>query len=114
DIFSQEQNAFAKGAMLETLSQKTSLKEDLTSKIDSLLIHKFFGLPIFLFLMWLLFQLTFEVGNIPMEMIDAFFANLIDNTKAVLGENEISYMIADGAIAGVGAVILFVPNIVIL
>jgi ferrous iron transport protein B len=58
--------------------------------------------------------LTFEVGNIPMEMIDAFFANLIDNTKAVLGENEISYMIADGAIAGVGAVILFVPNIVIL
>ena len=64
--------------------------------------------------MWLLFQLTFEVGNIPMEMIDAFFANLIDNTKAVLGENEISYMIADGAIAGVGAVILFVPNIVIL
>ncbi len=114
DIFSQEQNAFAKGATLETLSQKTSLKEDLTSKIDSLLIHKFFGLPIFLFLMWLLFQLTFEVGNIPMEMIDAFFANLIDNTKAVLGENEISYMIADGAIAGVGAVILFVPNIVIL
>lgn len=64
--------------------------------------------------MWLLFQLTFELGSIPMDMIDAFFANLIDNTKAVLGENELSYLIADGAIAGVGAVILFVPNIVIL
>jgi ferrous iron transport protein B len=114
DIFSQEQNAFAKGATLETLSEKTSLKEDITSKIDSLLIHKFFGLPIFLFLMWLLFQLTFEVGNIPMDMIDAFFASLIDSTKNILGENELSYMIADGAIAGVGAVILFVPNIVIL
>jgi ferrous iron transport protein B len=114
DIFSQEQNAFAKGATLETLSEKKSLKEDLTSKIDSLLIHKFFGLPIFFFFMWFLFQLTFEIGNIPMDMIDAFFASLIDSTKSVLGENEISYMIADGAIAGVGAVLLFVPNIVIL
>ncbi len=114
DIFSQEQTAFAKGATVETLSEKKSLKEDLTSKIDALLIHKFFGLPIFLFFMWFLFQLTFEIGSIPMDMIDAFFANLIDNTKALLGDNELSNMIADGAIAGVGAVILFVPNIVIL
>ena len=114
DIFSQEQSSFAKGATLETLSEKKSLKEDITSKIDSLLIHKFFGLPIFFFFMWFLFQLTFEIGNIPMDMIDAFFASLIDSTKSVLGENEISYMIADGAIAGVGAVLLFVPNIVIL
>ncbi|MFA7084510.1 MAG: ferrous iron transport protein B [Arcobacteraceae bacterium] len=114
DIFAQEQSAFAKGAALETLSHKKSLKEDITSRIDSLLIHKFFGLPIFFFFMWLLFQITFEVGNIPMDMIDAFFASLIDSTKSVLGENEISYMIADGAIAGVGAVLLFVPNIVIL
>lgn len=114
DIFSEEQAAFARGATIETVTEKKSIKEDITSKIDSILIHKFFGLPIFFFFMWLLFQLTFELGNIPMDMIDAFFANLIDNTKAVLGENQISYMIADGAIAGVGAVILFVPNIVIL
>jgi ferrous iron transport protein B len=114
DIFSQEQSSFAKGATVETLSEKKSIKEDITSKIDSLLIHKFFGLPIFLFFMWFLFQLTFEIGSIPMYMIETFFAHLIENTKSILGENELSYMIADGAIAGVGAVILFVPNIVIL
>lgn len=42
-------------------------ERNLTKKIDALLIHKFFGLPIFLFLMWLLFQLTFSLGQIPMD-----------------------------------------------
>ncbi|MBU3015562.1 ferrous iron transport protein B [Poseidonibacter lekithochrous] len=114
DIFNDEKFAFAKGAATETVKQKISTKKTLTEKIDGLLIHKFFGIPIFLFLMWGLFQLTFVLGNIPMEMIDAFFASLIDSTKEVLGDNEISSIIADGAIAGVGAVILFLPNIVIL
>ena len=49
-----------------------------------------------------------------MDMIDNFFAGLMDSTKNILGDNEFSSLIADGAIAGVGAVILFVPNIVIL
>merc|ERR1711879_707435 len=77
-----------------------------TEKIDSILINKFLGLPIFLFLMWGLFQLTFELGSIPMDMIDAFFASLIDKTKEVLGDNQLSSVIADGVIAGVGAILL--------
>ena len=64
--------------------------------------------------MWGLFQLTFEIGNIPMDLIDAFFANIINNTKEILGENQLSSIIGDGIIAGVGSVILFLPNIVIL
>ncbi len=115
DIFEDEKFAFAKGAVTETVKQKKELEEKtITDKIDSILIHKFFGLPIFLFLMWGLFQLTFELGNIPMDMIDAFFASLIDSTKTVLGDTQIASIIADGAIAGVGAVVLFLPNIVIL
>ncbi|AXH15721.1 ferrous iron transport protein B [Malaciobacter mytili] len=114
DIFNEEKFAFARGAVTETVKEKGYKEKTLTEKIDSILIHKIFGLPIFLFLMWGLFQLTFEIGNIPMDIIDTFFANLIDNTKEVLGDNQISSIIADGAIAGVGAVILFVPNIVIL
>ena len=114
DIFNDEKFAFAKGIVTETVKTKSSEKKTLTEKIDSLLIHKIFGLPIFLFLMWGLFQLTFEIGSIPMDIIDAFFANLIDGTKALIGDNQISSIIADGAIAGVGAVVLFLPNIVIL
>lgn len=115
DIFEDEKFAFAKGAVTETVKEKNiTVEKTLTEKIDSLLIHKFFGLPIFLFLMWGLFQLTFEIGSIPMDLIDAFFANIIDQTKSILGDNQLSSVIADGAIAGVGAVILFLPNIVIL
>lgn len=114
DIFNDEKFAFSKGAVTETVKQKISTKKTLTEKIDTLLIHKIFGIPIFLFLMWGLFQLTFVLGNIPMDMIDAFFASLIDSTKEILGDNEIASIIADGAIAGVGAVVLFLPNIVIL
>ena len=114
DIFNEERFAFAKGAFIETVKEKKSTKKTLTEKFDSVLIHKFFGLPIFLFLMWGLFQLTFEIGNIPMDMIDSFFATIIDKTKEIMGNNQLSSIIADGAIAGVGSVVLFVPNIVIL
>ncbi len=115
DIFEDEKFAFAKGAVTETVKKRKEIVEKtLTEKIDSILIHKFFGLPIFIFLMWGLFQLTFEVGSIPMDLIDAFFASLINNTKEILGDSQLSSIIADGAIAGVGAVILFLPNIVIL
>ena len=114
DIFNDEKFAFAKGAVTETVKQKIIEQKTLTEKFDAILIHKFFGLPIFLFLMWGLFQLTFEVGTIPMDIIDAFFASLISGTKNILGDNQISSLIADGAIAGVGSVILFLPNIVIL
>ena len=114
DIFNDEKFAFAKGATTETVKQSLKREKTLTEKFDSILIHKFFGLPIFLFLMWGLFQLTFEIGNIPMDLIDAFFASVIDKTKTVLGDNQLSSIIGDGVIAGVGSVILFLPNIMIL
>ncbi|PUE65409.1 ferrous iron transport protein B [Arcobacter caeni] len=114
DIFNEERFAFAKGAAIETVKQKNINATTLTERFDSILIHKFFGLPIFLFFMWGLFQLTFTIGNIPMEIIDSFFAAIIDHTKEFLGDNEFSSIIADGAISGVGSVVLFLPNIVIL
>ena len=114
EIFAEEKNSFSRGASKEVVTTKKIQQVDLSSKIDSLLINKILGIPIFLFFMWGLFQLTFELGNIPMDMIDAFFATLIEGTKNVLGDNEISSLIGDGAIAGVGAVVLFLPNIVIL
>lgn len=82
-------------------------KEILTKKIDALLIHKFFGLPIFLFLMWLLFQLTFSLGQIPMDYIESGFNTLGEFVKNNISNTFIASALADGIIAGVGAVILF-------
>ena len=116
DILAEESMAFNHGVMEETVSNihKDKTKETLTSKIDQLLIHKVFGLPIFLFLMWGLFQLTFEVGSIPMDWIDTFFGWLGDTVGATIPNEQFRSLIVDGLIAGVGAVVLFVPNIVIL
>jgi len=114
EIFSEEKAAFAKGAVMETVSFKKEEKKNLTEKIDSILLHKVFGIPIFLFFMWGLFQLTFEIGSIPMDWIDLFFVSLGEYAKTIFGYGELGSLIADGAIAGVGAVVMFLPNIIIL
>ena len=114
EIFSEENAAFAKGAVIETVSHKKSIARSMTEKIDALLIHKFFGIPIFIVLMWALFQLTFTLGSIPMDWIDTFFVALGNYAKTIFGDGELGSMIADGAISGVGAVVMFLPNIMIL
>nr|MBP6498267.1 ferrous iron transport protein B [Campylobacteraceae bacterium] len=114
EIFAEEKASFAKGAVIETVSQKKRISKSITDKIDALLIHQFFGIPIFIILMWSLFQLTFELGSIPMDWIDAFFVALGNYAKTIFGEGELGSIIADGAISGVGAVVMFLPNIMIL
>ena len=94
---------------IEEIKEKTT-----TEKIDSILMNKFIGLPIFLFLMWGLFQLTFTLGQIPMDYIDTFFSLFIDVTKNIIGDNQLSSLLGDGVIAGVSAVVMFLPNILIL
>ncbi|WP_296824609.1 ferrous iron transport protein B [Sulfurovum sp.] len=113
-IFADEHFAFAKGAKMEVMSVKSMKAKNLTQKIDNLLINKILGIPLFLFFMWALFQLTFELGAVPMDWIDAGFVWLADQARALLGNGELASLIADGIIAGVGAVIMFLPNIMIL
>ena len=116
EIFAEEFMAFNKGVVAETVKVK---KQDvaqlsMTEKIDKLLINQYVGIPIFLFLMWGLFQLTFEVGSIPMDWIDAFFGWFGEVVGSTISNDDVRSLIVDGIIAGVGAVVLFVPNIVIL
>ncbi|NCB10323.1 MAG: ferrous iron transport protein B, partial [Erysipelotrichia bacterium] len=94
---------------IEEIKEKTT-----TEKIDSILMNKFIGLPIFLFFMCGLFQLTFTLGEIPMDYIDTFFSSFIDVTKNIIGDNQLSSLLGDGVIAGVSAVVMFLPNILIL
>ena len=115
EAFAEEYASFNRGIVAEVLKQETKEeKKTLTERIDSILIHPFLGIPIFLFFMWGLFQLTFEIGSIPMDWIDAFFGWLGETVGATIANDDIRSLIVDGLIAGVGAVVLFVPNIIIL
>ncbi|VAY87087.1 Ferrous iron transport protein B [hydrothermal vent metagenome] len=116
DIMADEFMAFNRGIIAETtITNKIDNKKiTTTKKIDNILIHPLLGIPIFLFLMWGLFQLTFEIGSIPMHYIDALFNSLKNNIGASIANNDLRSLVVDGLISGVGAVVLFIPNIMIL
>ncbi|MFT7860154.1 MAG: ferrous iron transport protein B [Sulfurimonas sp.] len=115
EAFAEEYAAFNRGIVTEVVKQeKKEEKKTLTEMIDSVLIHPIAGIPIFLFFMWGLFQLTFELGAIPMDYIDGFFGWLGGAIGDTIQNESIRSLVVDGIIAGVGAVVLFIPNIVIL
>ncbi len=116
EVFAEEYMAYNRGIIAETVKFTNLDKAELsmTERIDKILIHQVFGIPIFLFFMWGLFQLTFEIGSIPMDWIDGFFGWFGDVIGATISNEDIRSLIVDGIIAGVGAVVLFIPNIVIL
>ena len=115
EIFAEEYLSFNRGIIAETVTvEKQEEAQSLTERIDNILIHRFFGLPIFLFFMWGLFQLTFEIGSIPMDWIDAFFGWMGDVVGGTIANDAVRSLVVDGIIAGVGAVVLFIPNIMIL
>ncbi len=115
EAFAEEYASFNRGVVAEVLKQeKLDERKTLTEKIDSILIHPILGIPIFLFFMWFLFQITFEIGSIPMEWIDGFFAWFGNTIGTTIPNDDVRSLIVDGIIGGVGAVVLFVPNIIIL
>jgi len=105
---------FCKNAVKECVSVDSFSNKSVTQKIDSILMNKYLGIPIFLLFMWILFQLTFTLGAVPMDYIDIAFSTISLEIKNLFGENQLSLLLSDGIIAGVGAVVMFLPNILIL
>ncbi|CAA6800727.1 MAG: Ferrous iron transport protein B [uncultured Sulfurovum sp.] len=115
DIKANEYIAIARGIRMETVKcKKIKKSKNSTQKIDDILLNKFIGIPIFLFFMWGLFQLTFEIGSIPMDWIEAGMGAFGDWIGSLIPHEATRSLIVDGIIAGVGAVLLFLPNIIIL
>lgn len=113
EIFKEDLLAFSAG-LSQQISKQKPTSNNITKSLDALLINKYFGVPIFLFLMWVLFQLTFTLGAIPMDYIEMGFGALGDLCKEYISNELLASVLADGIIGGVGAVILFLPNILIL
>ncbi len=106
---------FINGALKETLVlNEGKNKNVITSRIDALVTNKYLGYPIFLLFMYLMFQTTFSLGQYPMDWIEtgvAWLGGWVGNT---MPEGPLHDLIVDGIIAGVGGVIVFLPNILIL
>ena len=105
---------FISGALKETFTENPIERKTMTKVIDTIVTNKYFGYPIFIAIMFIIFYLTFVLGNYPMEWIETGVGALSDLVKNRMADGPLKDMIADGIIGGVGGVIVFLPNILIL
>lgn len=108
--------AFIQGALAETYVQFRSEKprRSVTDKIDAVVTHKWLAFPIFIGLLYIVFKATFSLGQYPMDWIDAAVGIIGDFTGKFMKDGWIKDLVVDGVIAGVGSVLVFLPNIMIL
>ena len=107
---------FINGALREA-GYKTGTKEDTyktTHLIDGVLSHKYFGFPIFFLLLYVMFETTFSLGQYPMDWIEVLVAWLGEKLTVTMPDGPLKAMLVDGVIGGVGSVIVFLPQILIL
>ena len=108
--------AFIQGALAETYEryQAEKPRRTLTDKIDAFVTNQWLAFPIFILLLWFIFWATFTVGQYPMDWIDALVSWLGDKVGGWMADGWVKDLVVDGIIAGVGSVLVFLPNIMIL
>lgn len=111
--FAQCRYQFATDAFNKSIINVGS-SDSLSDKIDSVLTHRYLGIPIFLALMWLMFVVVINVGAYPQGWLDTGFSMLGDWCSDVIEDDQLRSLVVDGVIGGVGSVLSFVPLIVLL
>ena len=110
-VMTDERYGFIAGIIMEVLTTSTKQRVDISRNVDLVLTNRFVGFPIFIFFIWAMFQLTFSLGAYPMDWISSGI-NLFSTLLAhVLPDNIIKDFLINGIIAGVGSVMIFLPNI---
>lgn len=108
--------AFVKGALTETYRPGKIKREhrSLTDKIDAIVTNKWLAFPIFFLLLYIVFFGTFTLGEYPMQWIDWLVARFSDFISSIMPDGMVKDLVTDGIIGGVGSVLVFLPNIVLL
>lgn len=112
-LFHHDAIAYAQGAAQETITYPKSTLEQ-TKNVDSILLHKRFGIPIFLVLMFVLFEATFYVGGFFKDYIELGFENLAEVIREHIVIEAFASLLCDGVIGGVGTILAFLPLIAVL
>jgi ferrous iron transport protein B len=112
--FTNARYGYIAGGLTETLQEKENDLFQFTPLIDKLVTNKYIGFPMFILFMWIMFECTFRLGAYPMDWIDGGVAALGEWLKEFMPEGMLKDLLIDGVIGGVGGVIVFLPNILIL
>jgi len=116
-IMADRRYGFISGACQETIRTTVELRHNYSDMIDAVVTNRLLGLPIFLILMYLVFFLTFKIGAYPMGWLEVFFewtGRAITGFWPAGSESWLKSLLVDGVIGGVGGVIVFLPNILLL
>ncbi|GHT01052.1 ferrous iron transport protein B [Bacteroidia bacterium] len=114
-IITDAKYGFIDGALRETYKEsENNIDKRKVNELDDLLTHRIWGFPLFLFFMWLMFQATFSLGQYPMDWIESAVGLFSGWISHAMSEGALRDLLVDGIIAGVGGVIVFLPNILIL
>lgn len=113
-IITDAKYAFVAGALKETFKEGGRRKRKSTEAIDAFMTHKFFGFPIFFFFIWLTFYATFALGEYPKGLLELGIDKLMILLNTSMAEGPFKDLLVNGIINGVGNVIVFLPNILIL
>lgn len=108
---------FISGACQESVRSTIEIQHTISDRIDSFVTNRVLGLPVFLGLMYLVFYMTFTLGGPPMEWIEMFFGwlgGVVDGWWPQGSESPLRSLLIDGIIGGVGGVLVFLPNILLL
>ena len=111
---SADKYGFIQGALRETMEGSLDKEEKSTKIIDAFVTNKLFGFPIFLIAMWVMFWATFQLGSYPMEWIENLVGWISEKIGEYMTDGPLKDLLLDGVIGGVGGVIVFLPNILIL
>ncbi|MBL7195943.1 MAG: ferrous iron transport protein B [Desulfobacterales bacterium] len=113
-VMTDERYGFIAGIVKEALTTSPQNRVDISRNIDLVLTHRYFGFPIFIIFIWAMFQFTFSAGAYPMEWIVRGVNLLAIGLNSLLPDSILKDLIVNGIIPGVGSVIIFLPNILIL
>lgn len=113
-IITDAKYGFIAGALKETYKGNINTRRKKTERIDNFLTHKYLGFPFFIFFLWVMFQSTFTFGQYPMEWIDSFVKLIGESINNIMAKGPLKDLIINGVLGGVGGVIIFLPNILIL
>ena len=108
--------AFIQGALAETYEQNSGKKkkEGITDKIDAIVTNRWLAFPIFFFILYIVFDSTFVIGEYPMKWIEWIVEHIGSFVAGFMADGWFKDMIVDGVIGGVGSVLVFLPNILLL
>jgi ferrous iron transport protein B len=113
-VMTDERYGFIAGIIKEVQTTSTRQRVDISRSIDLVLTNRFLGFPIFILFIWAMFQLTFSLGSYPMEWISQGIDLLSALFDRFLPDTLFKDLLINGIIAGVGSVIIFLPNILLL